>query len=386
MLRPTLALLRAWTAIACGSTAVAASQRPVAPDSRFPPERGYTGDLTLLAGGTDRSATAAREFFRKLVRRPDAPPAFESRLLDESDGVRRQRFSYAREPGKRVPGLWYQPARYSSSLPAVIILHGTGGNKEGMRPHLETYARAGFAAIAIDAPYHGERSAAGKGTADYHEAILRAWRQPGSEHPFFYDTVWDIIRLLDVLDSVPDIDADRIGLTGFSKGGIETYLAAAIDPRIAVAVPYIGVQSFGWALDHGAWQSRVSTIQKAVDAAAKESGVPEVDASFVRQFYLRVAPGIDRLFDGPSMLPLIAPRPLLVVNGDSDPRTPMPGVERCLIIARAKYVQARAADRLKFIAQKDTAHKVTPEAHAAGLEWFKQWLKPPPATETRTSR
>ena len=44
---------------------------------------------------------------------------------------------------------------------------------------------------------------------------------------------------------------EAIGMIGFSKGGMETYLAAAVDPRIAVAVPCIGVQSFRWALDHG---------------------------------------------------------------------------------------------------------------------------------------
>ncbi len=45
------------------------------------------------------------------------------------------------------------------------------------------------------------------------------------------------------------------------------------------------------------------------------------DAAFVRKFYDRIVPEIYGEFDGPSMLPLIAPRPLLVVNGDSDART-----------------------------------------------------------------
>ena len=64
------------------------------------------------------------------------------------------------------------------------------------------------------------------------------------------------MRLIDYLETREDVDARRIGLTGISKGGMEAYLAAAVDPRIAVAVPLIGVQSFRWALDHGAWDSR----------------------------------------------------------------------------------------------------------------------------------
>ena len=60
------------------------------------------------------------------------------------------------------------------------------------------------------------------------------------------------MRLLDYLMTRPDVDAARIGVIGFSKGGMESYLAAAIDERITVAVPCIGVQSFRYALDHDA--------------------------------------------------------------------------------------------------------------------------------------
>lgn len=54
-------------------------------------------------------------------------------------------------------------------------------------------------------------------------------------------------------------------------------------------------------------------------------------------------PGIDGRFDGPAMLALIAPRPLLVVNGDSDANTP---------------------------------HRVNPESIEAGIAWFTRWLRP----------
>src|SRR5204862_5515630 len=109
---------------------------------------------------------------------------------------------------------------------------------------------------------------------------------------FFFDTVWDVMRLIDYLQTRNDVDAQRIGLMGISKGGIEAYLAAAADTRIAAAVPCIGVQSFNWALEHDAWQSRIGPIQSAFDAAAKEAGIDKPDGNFVREFYARVAPGI----------------------------------------------------------------------------------------------
>jgi dienelactone hydrolase len=259
--------------------------------------------------------------------------------------------------------------------PAVIVLHGTGGSKEGMRTRLEELAMHGFVAVAIDGRYHGARaSRTPGGLPPYQEAILRAYRAQ-RERPFLYDTVWDVMRLIDYLETRDDVDAARIGLMGISKGGMETYLAAAIDPRVAVSVPLIGVQSFRWALDHGAWDSRAWTLREAIDAAAKESGDP-VGVAFMRKFYDRVVPGIYGEFDGPAMLPLIAPRPLLVINGDSDPRTPMGGVRVCMAAAEQAYASHGAADRLVLHLQRDAGHQVTAEADRLALAWFQRWLKP----------
>jgi dienelactone hydrolase len=348
-------------------------QRTAGKAAQFPADKGYSGDLTLVSGNQQ---ARVRDNFLALIKKERVALAPETKELGEVDGLKHTGFSFATEPGQRVPGLWYQRADATGRRPVVIILHGTGGNKEGMKDLLTSYARAGFAAIAIDARHHGERSNAGKGKADYEAAIVRAWRTPGREHPFFFDSVWDVMRLIDYLETRDGVDAKRIGLIGISKGGIETYLTAAVDRRVAVAVPCIGVQSFGWALQNESWRSRIESIQGAADAAAKEAGVAKIDAAFVRKFYARVAPGIDAEFDGPAMLPLIAPRPLLVINGDSDARTPMPGLLQCIDAARAKYRQANALDRLQFVPQKNTAHKVTPEAHALAVEWFKLWLKP----------
>jgi dipeptidyl aminopeptidase/acylaminoacyl peptidase len=208
----------------------------------------------------------------------------------------------------------------------------------------------------------------------YQEAILRAYRT-GQERPFLYDTVWDVMRLLDYLETRSDVDAARIGLMGISKGGMETYLAAAVDPRVAVAVPFIGVQSFRWGLDHGAWDSRAWTLREAIEAAAKDSG-ENVGAAFLRKFYDRVAPGLYGEFDGPAMLPLIAPRPLLVINGDSDPRTPIGGVRECMAAAERAYKADGVPERLVLHLQPDAGHQVTAEAEALALRWLERWLKP----------
>jgi fermentation-respiration switch protein FrsA (DUF1100 family) len=214
------------------------------------------------------------------------------------------------------------------------------------------------------------------GAGNAYEAAIARTFSSGQGHPFYYDTVWDVMRLIDYLQTRADVDPARIGLTGISKGGIETYLAAAADPRVAAAVAYIGVQSFQWELGNGQWHARIHTIQGGFEAAAKSAGKSDEDVQFVREFYARVAPGIDGAFDGPAMLPLIAPRPLLVVNGDSDANTPIAGVRLAVNAARPLYDAANASDRLRLVVQENTPHRVNPESIDAGIAWFVRWLEP----------
>jgi dienelactone hydrolase len=330
---------------------------------------------TLLGGGTGSAESGAtREAFLKLIDRTRVPLAAEVTPAGELEGLRQYHFAYAADASQRVPGILIKPkSQHTARLPVVIVLHGTGGNKEGQAGWLKELAGKGFLAVAIDGRYHGERTKAGKGSVEYNEAILRAFRT-GQEHPFLYDTVWDVMRLVDYLETRADVDGARIGLIGFSKGGMETYLAAAVDKRIRAAVPCIGVQSFRWAVEHDAWQSRVGTFQAAMNGAAKDSQVAQVDGAFVRRFYDRVVPGIYSEFDGPAMLPLIAPRPLLVINGDSDARTPRPGLMECIDAARKAYSAAGAADKFEFLLEENTGHRVNPEARQRAIEWFVRWL------------
>ena len=103
---------------------------------------------------------------------------------------------------------------------------------------------------------------------------------------------------------------------------------------------------------------------------------PRAAPDFVREFYARVVPGIDGKFDAPVMLALVAPRPLLVINGDSDANTPIAGVRLAVRAAQPAYEEAKAADQLKLVVQEDTPHRVNPENVDAGIAWFVRWLKP----------
>lgn len=317
-------------------------------------------------------AADSRQDFLKLIDRPRVALDAKVEELPGTNGLAMFHFSFGSEKGQIVPGILLKRADAHGRQPVVIALHGTGGSKKDMLAMCRQLAERGFIAVAIDGRYHGERSTS-KGA--YEAAILQAWHQPG-EHPFFYDTVWDVMRLVDYLQTRDDVDPARIGLTGISKGGIETYLTAAVDTRIAASVPYIGMESFRWALDHNDWQGRVGTIQKTFDAIVKESGATNIDTAMVQKFYDRVTPGIYGEFDGPAMVSLIAPRPLFVVNSDSDNHTPLPGVNECIEAAHSAYHAAGADDHFSAKIQEHTGHKVNPDSERAAIDWFVKWLKP----------
>ena len=73
---------------------------------------------------------------------------------------------------------------------------------------------------------------------------------------------------------------------------------------------------------------------------------------------------------------LIAPRPLLVINSDSDIHTPLPGVIECTNAAQKIYAANNATNNFAVIIQKNTGHQVKPESERAAIEWFMKWLKP----------
>lgn len=76
------------------------------------------------------------------------------------------------------------------------------------------------------------------------------------------------------------------------------------------------------------------------------------------------------------MLPLIAPRPLLVINGDSDARTPLAGVQESADAAARAYRDPRAQGRFVLHIQPKTGHAFGAPAQQAAIEWFVRWLKP----------
>jgi dienelactone hydrolase len=321
--------------------------------------------------------------FLKLLDRPRVPLNVQQQEVQHTDGLVTEHLSFASEKkldGKeeRAPVLLVRPEKSAGKLPAVIVLHGTGGNKEGQRSWLVNLAKRGIIGVAIDARYHGERAGGAKGAAAYNAAIVRAWRsKPGEpqDRPFYFDTVWDLWRTLDYLETRDDVDGKRLGMIGFSMGGIETWLGASVDERVRVAVPAIAVQSFRWSLDNDRWQGRANTIRAPHEAAARDLGEEKGNRKVCRALWNKVIPGILDQFDCPSMIRLFAGRPLLVLNGENDPNCPLEGAKLAFTAAEEAYRKLGASDHLKIMVAKGVGHSVTAEQQKTALEWLERWLK-----------
>lgn len=322
--------------------------------------------------------------FKKLLDRPKVP--LDVKIVSGNrlnDGSQHWFLTFAAEKKaggaiERVPTFIKIPAGAKGRLPAVIVLHGTGGSIEsgGVMSFINDLAQRNIIGIAIDARYHGARVPGSKGSVAYNQAVVRAWKtKPGEpmEHPFFYDTVWDLWRLLDYLETRPDIDMKKIGMIGFSMGGIQTYLAASVDDRVKVSVPAIAVQSFRLSLEKDLWQGRANTIRLAHQVAAKDLGEPEVNQKVVRALWSKIVPGITGDYDCPSLIRLFAGRPLLILSGTKDKNCPYEGAQLAIASARRAYKDAGAEARLSVLVE-DVGHTVTPRQRAAALAWFEKWL------------
>lgn len=325
------------------------------------------------------SIAQVRNDFRALLQRQAVAPR-PSFAAMKNDSVLTEQGSIYTEATEKMPVVIYKPLRApKQKLPVVICLHGTGGSKDNadMRNLLYRFTKAGFMAVSIDGRYHGERANAAAGHNSYVEAIIKAWQNTDSTqqtHPFFFDTVYDLWKLVDYLAARNDVDTARIGMMGISKGGIETWMAASVDTRIKVAVPVIAAQSFQWSLQNNRWQGRAKTIWGAHVQAAKDLGDTGVNAHNVQVFWNKLLPGITGEFDCPSMLRLFAPRPLLLLSTENDANCPLPGAKLAYEAAAAEYSRQQSQDHLQMDIAPNEPHRFTPHHQDMAIAWFVKWL------------
>jgi hypothetical protein len=169
--------------------------------------------------------------------------ALDPRVEKETDcGEFVRRFiSYASEPGARVPAWLLVPKRVltnDSKVPAVLGLHQTHAQGQnvvvglGNSPNDEygvELARRGYVVLAPPYPL----------LANYHPDLKALGYQSGT-----MKAIWDNIRGLDLLASLPFVKSNGFGAIGHSLGGHNAVFTAAFDDRLQVVVSSCGLDSF----------------------------------------------------------------------------------------------------------------------------------------------
>jgi len=139
------------------------------------------------------------------------PPTAQSPIIFESGG-------------KLIRLDAYQPETVDGPVPAVIALHGAGGNISGMERYATMLAAEGFGVYLL---HYFDRT--GTESVD-----LQSMKR---NFPLWMKTLWDAIGFI---ETQPQVDRERIALLGFSLGGYLSLANSAIDPRVRAVVEFFG--------------------------------------------------------------------------------------------------------------------------------------------------
>jgi dienelactone hydrolase len=266
--------------------------------------------------------------------------------MPQRDAVVIEKLHFQSRPGLYVTGNLYRPEKVEGKLPTILYVcghsgRGRDGNKTAFRDHGMWFATNGYVCLVIDTLQLGE--VAGKHHGTYN--LGRFWWQALGYTPAGVEC-WNGIRAIDYLCSRSEVDRERIGVTGISGGGAATFWIAAADERVKVAVPVSGMSDL---------ESYVSN--KIING--------HCDCMFLVNTYG---------WEWTTIAALIAPRPLLFANSDSDRIFPMDGNRRIIERLRQLYRMYDKPDLVEeYVSKGDHAYRA--DLRVAIFQFINKHLK-----------
>lgn len=257
----------------------------------------------------------------------------------EGDGYTIERVHIETLPGFHLTGSLYRPKGRTGPFPGILSPHGHWD--EGRYTQLETgnlpargitFARLGFVCFMYDMVGFGD-----------FKQLPHAFDDPAWGMGLLGLQTWNSLRAVDFMASLPDVDPERLGATGASGGGTQTFLLTAIDERIKVAAP-------------------VNMV-----AAEFQGGCACENAPFLRL-------GLNNV----EIAAMTAPRPLLLVAATGDWTRNVPTLEAPIL--QKTFRDLGVPDRFRAV-QFDAPHNYNQASREAVYAWMVRWLQKGPVQD-----
>lgn len=267
-------------------------------------------------------------------------------------GFHIEKLIYESQPGVFVTALVYVPDDGPRRHPAVLVPSGHSPNGKAHYQAIgQRLALRGYVAILWDPPGQGERSQfwdAKAGKSRYNlicaeHAILGNLAYLAGTNLARWE-IWDGIRAVDYLLSRPDVDPERINITGTSGGGTQTAYIAAVDQRIKVVMPSCYITALPMRVFNRIFQDPDSDPEQDLDGM--------------------ISQGIDH----PGLLLMMYPRPIFVAAAVQD-FFPIEGTHKTVREITQLYSRFGHADRIGTH-QGYHGHQYSPENQEAAFKFL----------------
>jgi dienelactone hydrolase len=248
----------------------------------------------------------------------ESPPRFEELgVIDTGKGYRLHKLRYEIVPGFYSAAILYEPERLEGKAPAVLNVNGhvgpPGKSVEYKQKRCINFALHGILALNLEWFDFGELA------------------HPENEHWFgaHLDLVGanalglfylEMRRGLDYLSNLPQVDRERLGVTGLSGGGWQTLVLSALDPRVEVSVPVAGFASLSTKIEARKYGDLGDLEQNATDFLQSQDFTHLTALRAPRPTLLVYNAEDDCCFRGPMAKPLIfeAIKPFFKLYGQED--------------------------------------------------------------------
>ena len=320
---------------------------------------------------------AARQKVFDCMLMPPPPPAngYQAKVLfeEQRDGYKARKIEIRLSQYYTVPAYVLIPDG-KGPFPAINLLHDHGahlfiGKEKMIRPltcedstvikdaeeWLAGYegqffgdylAKNGYVVFSADAPMWGERGQKEGPRRDRYDMIAGNMMMYGIDLSAWM--TYDDIAGTEFLAQMPEVDASRIGCTGWSMGAYRAWMLAALSDRITASA------SVCWMV--------TTDEQMSFKYDRTENGG-----------FANCIPGLRRWMDYPHIASIACPKPMLFINGKQDKLFPVPGVEKAFSIMHNVWNSQKADDCLETELW-DITHSCGLKAQKRVLDFFKKHL------------